>query len=429
MNSPELHRRLRRLPRPAERRLAVRVTPDALRHVRAGHPWVFEESVTSVSHEAEAGDVAVLFDDRRRFVALALHDPDSPIRFRVLHVGRPTPLDDDFWRRAVAAALDRRTAFTTDPDAAELAYRVLNGENDGFPGLVVDRYAGVLVVKLYSAVWYAHLPTLTRLLLDATGCTGAVVRLARMLQARDTFGLHDGDVVAGVVPPGPVRFREAGLRFDADVRTGQKTGHFLDQRANRIAVGAMSQGAEVLDVFASTGGFSVHAAAGGARSVHAVDLSAPTLAAAAHNMALNDDLAAVRACAFTTEAGDAFDVMVRLGRAGRDFDLVVVDPPSFAQRQADVAGALRAYSRLTHLALRLVRPGGTLVQASCSARVTAEQFFRTVLDAADAADRPLHELRRTGHDSDHPVAFREGEYLQAGFWRVGSTGDGQSTRR
>jgi 23S rRNA (cytosine1962-C5)-methyltransferase len=418
MSRPELHRRLLRVPRPNDKRLAVRVTPDALRHIRARHPWVFEESVTSVSHEADAGDVSVIFDNDRKFVALALHDPESPIRFRVLHVGKPTPIDDDFWRTTFRTALSKRAAFTDDPDADRLAYRVLNGENDGVSGLVVDRYADVLVIKLYSAVWFPHLVAVTRALLDVTGCGGVVLRLARNIERGETFGLADGDVIAGTVPDGPVRFFEGGLQFDADVRSGQKTGHFLDQRANRLRVGAMASGKDVLDVFASTGGFSVHAAAGGARSVHAVDLSAPTLAAAEHNMKLNDHLDAVRSCAFTTEVGDAFEVMVQLARSGSTYDLVVVDPPSFAQRQANVDGALRAYTRLTHLALRLVRPGGVLMQASCSSRVTPEQFFDAVLDAAEVAGRTLREIERTGHDSDHPVEFKEGAYLKAGFWRV-----------
>lgn len=418
MTRHPLHQRLLRVPRPGDKRIAVRVTPDALRHIRSGHPWVFEESVTSISHEATAGDVAVIFDNDRKFVALALYDPDSPIQFRILHVGKPTPIDDDWWHTTIRAALDVRVAFTSDPDADHLAYRALNGENDGVSGLVVDRYADVLVVKLYSAVWFPHLVTVVKALLDTTGCSGVVLRLARNLQQRETFGLHDGDVIAGRVPDGPVRFLEAGLQFDADVRTGQKTGHFLDQRANRVRIGEMAAGRDVLDVFASTGGFSVHAAAGGARSVHAVDLSAPTLAAAEHNMALNTDLDAVRACSFTTEVGDAFEVMVSLARAGTTYDLVVVDPPSFAQRKANVDGALRAYTRLTHLALRLVRPAGTLMQASCSSRVSAEQFFDTVLDAGEAAGRKLTQIERTGHDIDHPVAFREGAYLKAGFWRV-----------
>lgn len=418
MTRPVLHNRLLRVPRANDKRLAVRVTPDALRHVRAGHPWVFEESVTSISHEATAGDLSVIFDDDRKFVALALYDPDSPIQFRILHVGKPTKIDAAWWRLMIDAALERRPTFVHAPDAERLGYRVLNGENDGVSGLVVDRYAGVLVVKLYSAVWFAHLATVVTALMQATGCDGVVLRLARNLQARETFGLQDGDVIAGVVPDGPVRFVEAGLQFDADVRAGQKTGHFLDQRANRIRIGTMSAGRDVLDVFASTGGFSVHAAAGGATSVHAVDLSAPTLAAAEHNMALNQGLDAVRACTFTTEVGDAFEVMVQLARAGNDYDLVIVDPPSFAQRQANVEGALRAYTRLTHLSLRLVRPGGTLMHASCSSRVTPDQFFDTVLDAAAAAGRSLREIERTGHDADHPVTFREGGYLNAGFWQV-----------
>ncbi len=421
MTRHTLHQRLLRVPRPSDKRLAVRVTPDALRHIRAGHPWVFEESVTSISHEANTGDLAVIFDNDRKFVALALYDPDSPIQFRIIHVGRPTPIDTDWWHATIRSALDIRVPFTSASDGDQLAYRILNGENDGVSGLIVDRYADVLAIKLYSAVWFPHLVKVVNALLDVTGCSGVVLRLARNLQARETFGLNDGDVIAGLVPDGPVRFLEAGLAFEADVRAGQKTGHFLDQRANRMRVGEMAVGRDVLDVFASTGGFSVHAAAGGARSVHAVDLSGPTLAAAEHNMALNGDLDTVKGCAFTTEVGDAFEVMVSLARAGKDYDIVIVDPPSFAQRQANVDGALRAYTRLTHLALRLVRPGGTLVQASCSSRVSAEQFFDTVLDAAVAAGRPVTEIARTGHDVDHPVTFREGAYLKVGFWRVGRT--------
>jgi 23S rRNA (cytosine1962-C5)-methyltransferase len=420
MTRPAFHGRLRRLPRPADRRLAVRVTPDALRHVRAGHPWVFEESITSVSHEAAAGDLAVIFAPDRSFAAIGLYDPDSPIQVRILHAGRPATIDDTWWRACVAAALDERSAFTTHPDADLLAYRVLNGESDGTSGLVVDRYARVFVVKLYSPAWFPHLAAITRALFDVAGGDAAVVRMARTLQQRETFGLADGDVIAGDLPDGPVRFLEGGLWFEADVRTGQKTGHFLDQRANRLRVGAMVAGRDVLDVFASTGGFSVHAAAGGARSVHAVDLSAPTLAAAERNMALNADVPGVAACAFTTEVGDAFVVMDRLHRSRSAYDLVVVDPPSFARRAAEIDGALRAYARLTHLALGLLRPGGVLVQASCSSRVAAEQFFATVLGAFAAAGRPVEELARTGHDIDHPVRFREGEYLKAGFWRVGA---------
>lgn len=396
----------------------MRLTPDALRHVRAGHPWVFEESVTSISHEGASGDLGVIFDKNRQFAAIALYDPDSPIRFRILHQGQPMQIDDAFWERRIADALERRRVFGDDAADDQLAYRVLNGESDGFPGCVVDRYAQVLVVKLYSACWFPHLTAVATALMAACGCDGVVIRLGRNVAVPANVQLADGDVIAGIVGEGPVRFVEAGLRFDADVRGGQKTGHFLDQRANRVRLGAMCSGRHVLDVFASTGGFSVHAAAGGARSVHAVDASAPTLAAAEHNMALNTDIDAVRSCRFSVQVGDAFAVMGALGRTGASYDVVVVDPPSFAQRRADVDRAVHAYQRLTRLALRLVRPGGTLLQASCSSRVSPARFYEAVLDAADDAGRQLVEVARTGHDVDHPVAFPEGEYLKAGFWTV-----------
>lgn len=413
--------RLAAVPSACPRRLAVRVTPDAMRHVRGGHPWVFADSITSIGpdgHPGAPGDLAVIFDRDRSFAAIGLYDPASPIRIRVLHTGRPRRIDDAFWRAAVDAALVVRLPFTEAEDADELAYRVVNGENDRLPGLVVDRYDGVLVVKLYSAVWFPHLRDVLPVLGEVTGVSDMVLRLARNVAAGDTHGLADGDVIGGSPPDGPVRFREGELWFAADVRHGQKTGHFLDQRANRLMVGSMAAGRDVLDVFASTGGFSVHAAAGGARSVLAVDASAPTLAAAEANMALNAHRAEVAACRFSTRAGDAFEVLAELGRNDERFDLVVVDPPSFAQRHADVAGALRAYSRLTRLALDVIRPGGVLVQASCSGRVTPDDFFDTVTAAAAAAGRRLHEIQRTGHDVDHPVGFPEGEYLKAGFWSV-----------
>jgi 23S rRNA (cytosine1962-C5)-methyltransferase len=336
----------------------------------------------------------------------------------MLHAGDPVPIDEGWFRARLSDSIVRRRALIDGPDGALGALRLVNGENDGLPALVVDRYADVLVVKLYSAIWWPWLRCVVEQLVELTAAGGVVLRLARLLANDGTSPLADGDVIAGVVPAGPVRFSEAGLLFDADVRRGQKTGHFLDQRGNRIAVGALAEACDVLDVFTATGGFSVHAAAGGASSVHGVDLSAPTLAAAARNMALNSHLPRVAACRYTTEVGDAFEVMERLARQRRRFDLVVVDPPAFAQRRDRVESALRAYSRLTGLACALVRRGGVLVQASCSSRVTAEQFHGVIGRAALAAGHRLDELARTGHEPDHPVGFPEGAYLDAGFWTV-----------
>jgi 23S rRNA (cytosine1962-C5)-methyltransferase len=393
------------------RRLAVRVTPDALRQIRAGHPWVYAPSITSVAGGGRPGDLAVVFDDRRRFAAIGLFDPASPIRVRILHRGRPVRIDAEWWRDRVQAALDRRAALVASGDTT--AHRVVHGENDGLPGLVVDRYADVAVIKLYSAALVAHLDDIAAAVAAALAPTSIVLRSSRLAAADLPSDLGDGAVLAGPPVPGPVEYLEHGLRMSADVRRGQKTGAFLDQRDNRALVGRFAEGAGVLDVFCATGGFAVHAAAGGARSVHLVDQSVGAVETAQHNRRLNCDRAAVAACRYTSDVGDAFEVLSALRAAGRHFDLVVVDPPSFAQRQSQVGGAVRAYRRLTALALDLVAPGGLLFQASCSSRVTAEEFIGAVRAEAAARRIGVEELARTGHPADHPIGFPQGAYLKA----------------
>ncbi|MFT6290036.1 MAG: 23S rRNA (cytosine1962-C5)-methyltransferase [Ilumatobacter sp.] len=412
------------LPEASERRLAIRVTPDALRRIRARHPWVFDRSIESVNHEDGApGDIGVVFDKNRKFAAIGLWDPNSPIRLRMIHVGDPVTVDAAWFATKIAESVARRQVIFDRHVGSGRAvhgpgYRAVNGENDGLPALVVDCYSNTAVIKLYSEIWFQHLPGIVEGVVAATGAETVVLRLARNLAERETYGLDDGDVIVGNVPDGPVLFTEGDLTFEADVQTGQKTGHFLDQRANRLHVGRLAGGKRVLDVFASTGGFSVHAAAGGAVAVHAVDASKPTLAVAQRNFDHNANVPAVKACSVTTQVADAFDAMGHMSRAGRKFDLVIVDPPSFAQKAANTGKALAAYAKLTKLAISLVEDGGILVQASCSSRVTATDFFDTVTETAEEHGATFTELRRTGHDVDHPVTYDEGEYLKAGFWRV-----------
>ncbi len=401
------------LPLPADRRLAVRVTKDAHRQIRGGHPWVYEESITAVSHEGAAGDLAVVFDDDRRFRAIGLWDPGSPIRLKVLHAGKPRPIDDAFWQSRIGRAIEIRRPLLDDPSTD--AYRIIHGENDMLPGLVVDVYADVAVVKLYTAAWVPHLRSLVPALVDALGAGSVVLRHSRNLSPADLHGLAEGDLLAGTVFGEPVRFLENGLAFGAHPTTGQKTGHFLDQRENRARVRDLAAGRTVLDVFSCTGGFSVHAAAGGARSVHSVDIAPLAIGTAERNMGLNLDVPAVAACDHRISVGDAFEVMEELAARGDSYDLVVVDPPSFASRQADIGRARRAYTRLTHLALDLIRPGGVLVQASCSSRVTADDFFDGIHEAAEAAGRRLTDIERTAHPLDHPIGFPQGAYLKALF--------------
>lgn len=402
---------LDQLPEPGDRNMALRVTRDAERWLKGGSPWLFDGSIESQSFSGAPGDLAIVFDHDRDFLAIGLYDPTSPIRVKVLHAGKPVPVDAAFWRDRLAVAIDRRATLADSPDTT--GYRLVHGENDRMPGLVVDRYDDTLVVKLYSPVWFAHLQPIVDELLSLTEATRIVLRLGRSVAAGDCHGLADGDVIAGDAPDGPIEFLERGIRLEADVVSGQKTGHFLDQRDNRHLVRGLAASRTVLDVFSSTGGFSVAAAAAGAASVHLIDQSAPAIAAARRNLARNRDL--VAGTGVTDTVGDAFAELERLAAAGTTYDLVIVDPPSFAQNQAAVPGALHAYRRLAELAVAVLEPGGTLVQCSCSSRVPADEFFDAVYAGARSAGRPLREQRRTFHAIDHPIGFEHGAYLKALF--------------
>lgn len=404
------------LPRPSPTRLAARLTPDALRQVRAGHPWVYDGSITSLKGDGASGDLAVVFDSDRNFVAIGLYDPASPIRIKIVHRGKPTPIDRSFWRQRLLAADERRRPLIERGDTT--GYRVVNGENDGLPGLILDRYAETLVIKLYSPMWLPHLVDVVPAIAEAFHPQALILRLARSMHGGALHGLAEGDALLGVSPTEPVLFSECGLSFEADVVHGHKTGHFLDQRENRELVAGFASGCRVLDMYASTGGFSVHAAAAGARDIVAVDLSAPALAAAQRNITRNLTQAAVAGCAFRTEVGDALEVMDRFARNGERFEMVIVDPPSFTPRQVSIERALNSYAMLAERAVQLLRADGLLFLASCSSRVSADEFYMTVSHAAARKERPLAELRRTGHASDHPVTFPQGAYLKAVLARV-----------
>ncbi len=410
---------MRPLPHPAERRVAVRVSRDALRQVRGGHPWIYSDSIESRSHAGDPGDLAVVFDPNRKFAAIGLWDPHSPISVRVLHTGKPTPIDTDFWRRSITAALGRRRDLLESGDTT--GYRLVHGENDGLPSLVIDRYGPVLVMKLYSPAWFCHLEPILAIMVEMLEPEAVVLRLARNVAAGETHGLADGECIHGTITDEPVAYHENGLRFTAYPTSGQKTGAFLDQRENRALVRHHAKGRDVLDVFSYAGGFSVHAAAGGARSVLSIDQAPQAIAASKQHMALNAATnAPVARAEHHTAVGDAFAVMTELADAGRQFGMVIIDPPSFAQRQSSVTGALKAYRRLTDLGLRLTAPRGLLLQCSCSSRVSADAFYSAVLDTARQQGRHLTELEFREHPVDHPIGFAHGSYLKALLVRVES---------
>ncbi len=399
------------LPKAAERRIALHVSRDAERALRAGHPWLFENSIERQSQAGKPGDLAVAFDQKRRFLAIGLYDPTSPLRLRVLQHGVAATIDQAWFLERLRRAAQLRAPLL---DQHTTGYRLVHGENDYLPGLVVDRYDQTLVMKLYTAAWVPHLAELLVALLAIQPAQQVILRLSRALQKapEHLYGLADGLVLVGPELAGPIIFLENGLRFEADPIHGQKTGFFLDQRENRARVEQLAAGKRVLNVFAYNGGFSLYAARGGARQVTSLDISRPALAAAQRNFALNQQLPTVAAAEHQLLAGDAFPLLAQLQGAGERFDLVIIDPPAFAKQQSEVERALRAYAQLTRLGLGVLQPGGRLVLASCSSRVSSEAFAATVTQAAMQSGRPLQHLVQTAHALDHPIGFPEGAYLK-----------------
>ena len=394
-------------------RLRLRVTKAAESAIRARHPWVFSDSVLEQNRAGEVGELAVIYDRQDKFLAIGFFDPESPLRVRMIHVGKPVTIDRAFWARRLDETIVRRAGLF---DERTDGYRCINGESEGWPGLVLDRYANTLVLKLYTAAWLPRLEEIVSVLREKIPHEHLVLRLSRNIQmtAEGKFRRTEGEVLSATKPPDVVIFREHGLRFEAEVRRGQKTGFFLDQRENRHRVETLARGREVLNAFSFTGGFSVHAARGGARSVTDVDISEHALAGARRNFALNQDDPAVRACVHETVQADAF---FWLENQRREFDLVILDPPSLAKRETERGRAIQAYERLNRLGIARVRRGGMLVAASCSAHVSCDEFFGAVRAAAEASGRKFLEFASEQHAPDHPATFKEAQYLKCLYLR------------
>lgn len=399
------------LPQANPRRIAIHVKASAQRAIRQGHPWLFDQAIRKQSHAGQSGDLAVIFDDQRRFLAIGLYDPDSPIRVRILHHHSPATIDEAWFRARIEKALAQRQHL---PAEGTTGYRAIYGEGDGLPALILDRYADTWVLKLYSTAWIVHLKTIVDAVQTCAQPKHLILRLSRNVQtAFGGYGLSDGQALMQSLPTMPLTFHENGLAFLADVIRGHKTGYFFDQRENRARVRDMAQGRRVLDVFAYNGGFSVHASAGGASAVTSLDISAPALEQARANMHLNSDLTAHTDHQIVI--ADAFEALQRLRDASARYDVVIVDPPAFAKSADEVDKALQAYERLARLAVPLVAQGGHLVMASCSSRVTADAFFNLIERVLVDLHRPSRHIAYTHHAIDHPVTFAEGAYLKCLF--------------
>jgi 23S rRNA (cytosine1962-C5)-methyltransferase len=372
------------------------VTKPLRERIAAGHPWVYDRALEKPG-EITAGDVVTLVDERGPLAA-ALADPGSPIRARVLDVD-PDAACDGAWARDRAAAAAARRA--RDPLLAGCTgRRLVHGEADGCAGLVIDAYADTAVVvydgPAAARFWSARLPDV----LDGLDAHAAIAHA----WVRGDRKERGNGVAARGNPPLEIVIAEDDARFAVDVRAGQKTGFFLDQRDNRRAIRRHAAGASVLNVFCYTGGFSLHAALGGATRVTSIDVAAPAIAAIARNL----ELSKLPADRHERIAIDAFDFFEQAAARRDRWDLVIVDPPSFAPSEKARPAALKSYARLVDAALAVATPNGRFALASCSSHVTEA-------DLLALCARPGLRLRAiAGAASDHPVlpGFPEGRYLK-----------------
>jgi 23S rRNA (cytosine1962-C5)-methyltransferase len=392
-------------------RLRLRATAAAEAALRRRHPWLFADSIREKNREGETGEIAVVYDRQNKFLAAGLFDADSPICFRTLQAGKPATINDAWWTRHLRVALERRQGLF---DEQTSGYRWINGESDGWPGFVLDRYGGTLVIKIYTAAWLPWLETIVPLIMGQLSAERIVLRLSRNIQAtvKKQWGHGDGEVIAGEPVQGSVTFLESGLKFEADVLRGQKTGFFLDQRENRRRIAELAAGRSMLNAFSFSGGFSVYAARAGARAITDLDISAHALAAARRNFALNTE--AVKGCGYEQVRVDAFEW---LAQGAQQFGLIVLDPPSMAKRESERAGAIRAYTKLAGMSVDHLEPGGILLACSCSAHVSAEEFFGAIRAGAMKSGRQFEEAGTTGHAPDHPATFKAAQYLKGIYLR------------
>ncbi len=384
--------------------------PGREKSLKRRHPWVFSGAVARVTGEPSAGDTIEVQSSSGAFLALAAYSPKSQIVARAWNWDK-RDIDAGFFRERIERALRERETFldasTTD------AIRLVHGESDGLPGVVADRYADTIVMQLSSAGADRWREVIADALMEASGA-------ARLWERSDAEVRKLEGLPAAVGPlrgqrePTRVTVDENGLAFCVDLERGHKTGFYLDQRDNRQLVRTLARGRDVLDGFCYTGGVSVNAAAGGARSVLAVDSSSEALELARRNAGLN----AVPGVSWVED--DVFLLLRKLRDERRAFDLVVLDPPKFAPTAAHVAKAARAYKDISLLAFKLLRPGGILVTFSCSGGVSAELFQKIVAGSALDAGVDAQIIRQLGAAADHPVAlnFPEGEYLKGLLCRV-----------
>ena len=391
----------------------VLLKPRRARPFFARHPWVFAGSIDRVEGNPAPGAEVSVVSREGQFVARGLFNPFSAIRVR-LYRWDDEPLDGPFLRERLATAIRMRAGVLNLPQGEGSACRLVFSESDGLSGLTVDRYGPYLVAQFTSLALFERREAILKDLAELTGARGIVLRTERGMAAQEGLEAEDGTIF-GDEPAGPIDIIEHGLTYRVDVRTGQKTGFYLDQSDNRLGVARYAKGKRVLDLFCYSGGFSMNALRHGEAS-HTLgfDVSAPAIETARNNAVANG-LTSAR-----FEVSDAFEALDRLRASGEKFGLVICDPPKFARHPKAVEDALKGYLRLNRAALDVLEPDGVLVTCSCSGHVDRGLFADMLGQVAELSGRPIQLLEQRGQAPDHPVSASclETEYLKCFVCRV-----------
>jgi 23S rRNA (cytosine1962-C5)-methyltransferase len=376
--------------------------------VLRGHPWIFSGAIEQIEGAADVAGVADVFDCENHWIARGLLSPKSQIRVRIL-TWRKEEIDREFFVRRISRSLSLRESILS---RATNAYRIVNGEGDFLPGLIVDRYHEYLVCQFFTAGMDCFKLLIVDALSDLLASKGIFEKSEG--RVRDEEGIQPSlGVLAGEPPPELITIEENGFKFVIDVWRGQKTGFFLDQRDNRAILSTLARDKKILNCFSYSGAFSVYALGGGAREVVSVDSSRPALELAERNLASNG----FEIGGSQLLKADAFTYLKECDTA---FDIIVLDPPSLARKRGDVDGATGGYKFLNLHALRHLRSGGFLFTFSCSQHLSIDLFQKVVFGAAVDAGRKVTILKRLGQPIDHPVSLHhpEGEYLKGLVLRV-----------
>ena len=392
----------------------VILKPGRERSVRRWHPWLFSGGIARVDEMATDGGLVDVFSSRGEWLARGYLNRVSQITVRLLTWDREQRIDDGFWRGRLARAGAGRAALEADP--GNTAYRLVNAESDGLPGLIVDRYGDWLVLQASTSGMERIKGYVADVLLELhEGICGVFERSDVAVRAEEGLEPVTG-VLRGEEPSDLIGVKENGFQFLVDIKHGQKTGFYLDQRANRARLMKHSADAEVLNAFAYTGAFSVYALAGGAQSVVNLDTSDQALVLARRHVALNG----FGAKDVGYDVADVFAQLRAYRASHREFDLAILDPPQFATSRSHVKQASRGYKDINWIALQILRRGGVLFTCSCSAHISRDLFQKIVFGAALDAGREVQIIGHLNQAEDHPVSlqFPEAAYLKGLICRV-----------